>query len=145
MILMGKSNHNIFIIYNKVTSPWLPEDITLCVPKVTTVPHKYLAEGDPLLRGVKGHLLRTEAASCLSEGRVEVLGRVDLNGRAGLGEGAECGRCKQPVKIEEKKELRINPRTLRFSHQCCNTELQLDNHQPSLYTGGTECLSSITS
>ena len=55
-------------------SPWLPEDIILCVPKVTAVPHKYLAEGDPLLGGVKGHLLSTEAASCLSEGRVEVLG-----------------------------------------------------------------------
>ena len=102
-----KSKH--FIIYNKVTSPWLPEDIILCVPKVTAVPHKYLAESDPLLCGVKGHLLRTEATSCLSEGRVEVLGRVDLNGRAGLGEREECGRCKQPVKIEEKKELGINP------------------------------------
>ena len=135
MVLMGKSNHNIFIIYNKVTSPWLPEDIILCVPKVTAVPHKYLAESDLLPCGVKGHLLRTEATSSLSEGRVEVLGRVDLNGWAGLGEREECGRCKQPVKIEGKKELGINPRTLGFSHQCCNTELQLpDNHQPSQFS-----------
>ena len=55
-------------------SPWLPEDIILRVPKVTAVPHKYLAEGDPPLCGVKGHFLSTETASCLSEGRVEVLG-----------------------------------------------------------------------
>lgn len=84
-------------MYN--VSPWLPQYIVLCVPKVTAVPHKYLAEGDPLLCGVKGHLLSTEAASCLSEGRVEVLGRVDLDGRAGLEKGAESGRI-QLVKIE---------------------------------------------
>ena len=69
----------------QLRSPWLPEDIILRVPKVTAVPHKYLAEGDPPLCGVKGHLLSTEAASCLTEGRVEVLGRVDLDSRAGLG------------------------------------------------------------
>ena len=89
-----------FYVFNvmQLRSTWLPEDITLCVPKVTAVPHKYLAEGDPLLCGVKGHLLSTEAASCLSEGRVEVLGRVDLDGRAGLEKGAESGRI-QLVKI----------------------------------------------
>ena len=52
------------------------------------------------------------------------------------------------------QSLGINPRTLGFSHQCCNTVLQpdnhqpsqfsaQDNHQPSLCTGGTECLSCI--
>ena len=130
-------------VYNviQLALPWLPEDIVLCVPKVTTVPHKYLAESDPLLCGVKGHLLRTETASSLSEGRVKVLGRVDLNGRAGLGEREECGRCKQPVKIEEKKELGINPRTLGFSHQCCNTELQLlGNHQLSQFSAWVSCI-----
>ena len=27
---------------SSVMSPWLPQDIILCVPKVTAVPHKYL-------------------------------------------------------------------------------------------------------
>ena len=94
-------------ISNNVISPWLPKDIILCVPKVTTVPHKYLAEGDPLLCGVKDHLLRTEAASCLSEGGVKVLGRVDLNGRAGLGEGAECGRCKKERAENQPQDTRL--------------------------------------
>jgi len=95
-----------------LTLPWLPEDIILCVPKVTAVPHKYLAEGDLLLYGVKGHLLRTEAASSLSEGGVKVLDRVDLNGRAGLGEGAECGRCKKERAENQPQDTRLQPPVL---------------------------------
>jgi len=72
------------------TLPWLPQDITLCVPKVTAIPHKDLAESDLPVRGVNVYLLRTEITSCLREGGVKVLSRVDLDGQAELGwEGVE--------------------------------------------------------